>query len=78
MFNRFISKDVIVWYERQLVLPLPSIQGIRMYAPIWVLRQFGRRQTTPPNAYYRIYVFDIGDDTVLEALEMLKEWKKTL
>ncbi|KAH0712594.1 hypothetical protein KY289_008553 [Solanum tuberosum] len=78
MFDRFISKDVIVRGYRQLMLPLPGILGIRPYAPIRVLRQFGRRQTTPPNAYYRIYVFDIGDDRVLEASEMLKEWKKAL
>ncbi|KAK4716200.1 hypothetical protein R3W88_014538 [Solanum pinnatisectum] len=56
MFDRFISKEVIVRGHRQLVLPLPGIRGIRPYAPIRVLRQFGRRQTTPPNAYYRIYV----------------------
>ncbi|KAK4732514.1 hypothetical protein R3W88_025502 [Solanum pinnatisectum] len=76
MFDRFISKEVIVRGHRQLVLPLPGIRGIRPYAPIRVLRQFGRRQTTPPNAYYRIYVFDIGDDRVHEASEMLREWKK--
>ncbi|KAH0696118.1 hypothetical protein KY289_013600 [Solanum tuberosum] len=78
MLDRFISKDVIVRGYRQLVLPLPGIRGIRLYAPIRVLRQFGRRQTTPPNAYYRIYVFHIEDDRVLEASEMLKEWKKAL
>ncbi|KAK4730567.1 hypothetical protein R3W88_023555 [Solanum pinnatisectum] len=78
MFNRFILKDVIVWGHRQLVLPLPGIQGIRLYAPIRVLRQFGRIQTTSPNAYYRIYVFDIGDDRVHEALEMLRKWKKAV
>ncbi|KAK4732886.1 hypothetical protein R3W88_025874 [Solanum pinnatisectum] len=78
MFNRFISKDVIVRGYRQLMLSLSGIQGIRPYAPIRVLRQFGRRQTTPPNAYYRIYVFDIRDDRVLEASKMPKEWKKAL
>ncbi|KAK4734345.1 hypothetical protein R3W88_008606 [Solanum pinnatisectum] len=78
MFDRFISKDVIVRGHRQLVLPLPGIRGIRPYAPIRVLRQFGRTQTTPPNAYYHIYVFDIGDDRVHEASEMLREWKKAV
>ncbi|KAK4723565.1 hypothetical protein R3W88_026344 [Solanum pinnatisectum] len=76
MFNRFISKDIIVRGHRQLVLPLPGIRGIRPYAPIRVLRQFERVQTTPLNAYYRIYVFDIEDDRVHEASEMLREWKK--
>ncbi|KAK4715810.1 hypothetical protein R3W88_014148 [Solanum pinnatisectum] len=52
MFDRFISKDVIVRGHRQLVLPLPGIRGIRPYAPIRVLRQFERIQTTPPKAYY--------------------------
>ncbi|KAK4710383.1 hypothetical protein R3W88_004896 [Solanum pinnatisectum] len=78
MFDRFISKDVIVRGHRQLVLPLLGIRGIRPYAPIRVLRQFGRVQTTPPNVYYRIYVFDIGDDRVHEASEMLREWKKVV
>ncbi|XP_049343488.1 uncharacterized protein LOC125807795 [Solanum verrucosum] len=78
MFDRFISKDAIVRGDRQLVLPLPGIRGIRPYAPIRVLRQFGRRQTTPPEAYYRIYVFDIGDDRVPEASEMLREWKRAV
>ncbi|KAK4706703.1 hypothetical protein R3W88_033742 [Solanum pinnatisectum] len=78
MFDRFISKDVIVRGHRQLVLPLPGIWGIRPYPPIRVLRQFGRIQTTPPNAYYRIYVFDIGDDRVHEASEILREWKKAV
>ncbi|KAK4731505.1 hypothetical protein R3W88_024493 [Solanum pinnatisectum] len=78
MFDHFLSKDVIVRGHRQLVLSLPGIQGIRPYAPIRVLRQFGRIQTTPPNAYYRTYVFDIGDDRVHEASEMLREWKKAV
>ncbi|KAH0647581.1 hypothetical protein KY285_032829 [Solanum tuberosum] len=78
MFDRFISKDAIVRGDRQLVLPLPGIRGIRPYAPIRVLRQFGRRQTTPPEAYYCIYVFDIGDDRVPEASEMLREWKRAV
>ncbi|KAK4722243.1 hypothetical protein R3W88_012476 [Solanum pinnatisectum] len=78
MSDQFISKDVIVRGHRQLVLPLPGIRGIHPYAPIRVLRQFERIQTTPPNVYYRIYVFDIGDDRVHEASEMLREWKKTV
>ncbi|KAK4727284.1 hypothetical protein R3W88_032201 [Solanum pinnatisectum] len=75
MFDRFISKEVIVRGHRQLVL-LRCIE-VSPYAH-QVLRQFGRRQTTPPNAYYRIYVFDIGDDRVHEASEMLREWKKAV
>uniref|UniRef100_M1E1A0 DUF7745 domain-containing protein n=1 Tax=Solanum tuberosum TaxID=4113 RepID=M1E1A0_SOLTU len=78
MFDRFISKDAIVRRDKQLVLPLPGIWGIRPYAPIRVLRQFGRKQTTPLNAYYHIYVCDIGDDRVPEASEMLREWKKAV
>ncbi|KAK4738128.1 hypothetical protein R3W88_001825 [Solanum pinnatisectum] len=78
MFDHFISKDVIVRGHRQLVLSLPGIRGICPYAPIRVLRQFERIQTTPPNAYYRIYVFDIGDDRVHEASEMLRECKKAV
>ncbi|KAH0758449.1 hypothetical protein KY290_021942 [Solanum tuberosum] len=78
MFDRFISKDAIVRGDRQFVLPLPGIRGIRLYAPIRVLRQFRRRQTTPPNAYYRIYVIDFGDDRVHETSEMLREWKKAV
>ncbi|KAH0735450.1 hypothetical protein KY285_011157 [Solanum tuberosum] len=38
MFDCFISKDVIVRGDIQLVLPLPGNQGIRPYAPIRVLR----------------------------------------
>ncbi|KAH0717936.1 hypothetical protein KY285_013967 [Solanum tuberosum] len=76
MFDRFISKDAIVRGDRQLMLPLLGIRSIHPYAPIWVLRQFERRQTTPLEAYYRIYVCDIGDDKVPEASEMLREWKR--
>ncbi|KAK4713125.1 hypothetical protein R3W88_019032 [Solanum pinnatisectum] len=64
MFDRFISKDVIVRGHRQFVLPLPRIRGIRPYAPIRVLRQFERIQTTP--------------QIVHEASEMLREWKKAV
>ncbi|KAH0743549.1 hypothetical protein KY290_031542 [Solanum tuberosum] len=78
MFDQFISKDAIVRGDRQLVLPLLGIQGICLYAPIGVLRQFGRRQTIPPEACYRIYVFDIGDDRVPEASKMLREWKRAM
>ncbi|KAK4724406.1 hypothetical protein R3W88_027185 [Solanum pinnatisectum] len=78
MFDRFISKNVIVRGHRQFVLPLPGIWGIRPYAPIRVLRQFGRIQITPPNAYHCIYVFNIGDDRVHDASEMLREWKKVV
>ena len=78
MLDRFISKDVVVRYYRQLVLPLLGIRGIRPYAPFHVRRQFGRRQTMPPDAYQRIYVFDIGDDKVDYTFEMLREWKRAL
>ncbi|KAK4721860.1 hypothetical protein R3W88_012093 [Solanum pinnatisectum] len=42
------------------------------------LRAERRIQITPPNAYYCIYVFDIGDDRVHEASEMLRKWKKAV
>ncbi|KAK4726792.1 hypothetical protein R3W88_031709 [Solanum pinnatisectum] len=67
MFDRFISKDITVQGHRQLVLSLPGIRGIRPTI-----------QITPPKAYYRIYVFDVGDDRVHEASEMLREWKKAV
>ena len=41
--DRFISKETIVEGRRELVLPLPGIQGIHPYAPFRVLQQFGRR-----------------------------------
>ena len=69
MLDCFISKDVIVGCHRQLVLPLPGIQGIYSYAPFRFLRQFGRKQVTPREAYYHIYVYDIGDNKVDNAKE---------
>ncbi|XP_015086165.1 uncharacterized protein LOC107029295 [Solanum pennellii] len=75
MLDRFISKEVIVESRRQVVLPLPGIRGIRPYAPFRVLRQFGKRQTVPKEAYYGTYVYDIGDDRVHDASEMFREWK---
>ena len=61
MLDRFISKEVVVESRRQIVLPLPGIQGILPYAPFRVLRQFGRRQTVPKKAYFGSYVYDIGE-----------------
>ena len=75
MLDRFISKEVVVEGRRCVVLPLPGIRGIRPYAPFRVLRQFGRRQTVPREAYYGAYVYDIGDDRVDDATEMFREWK---
>ena len=34
-------------------------------------------QTTPQEAYYGTYVYDIGDDILHDALKMLREWKGT-
>ena len=75
MLDRFISKEVVVESRRCVVLPLPGIRGIRPYAPFRVLRQFGRRQTVPREAYYGAYAYNIGDDRVHDASEMLREWK---
>ena len=75
MLDRFISKEVVVESRRQIVLPLPGIQGILPYAPFRVLRQFGRRQTVPKEAYCDAYVYDIKDDRVHDAFEIFKEWK---
>ena len=57
------------------ILPLPGIRGIHPYAPFWVLRQFGTKQTMHREEYYGAYVYDIGDDRVHDASEMLREWK---
>lgn len=62
MFDRYISKDVIVRGCRQLVIPLPCIQGIFHYAPFRTIIQFARKQITPLEGYYRVYVYDIWDD----------------
>lgn len=75
MLDLFIFKEVVIEGRRQLVITLLGIQGIHPYAPFRVLRQFGRIQTTPREAYYGTYVFDIGNDLVHEASEMLREWK---
>ena len=52
-----------------------GIRGILPYAPFRVLRQFGRRQTVPKEAYYGAYVYDIRDDRVHDTSEMFREWK---
>ena len=75
MLDHFISNEVIVESRRQVMLPLPGIRGIHPYAPFRVLRQFGRRQIVPKEAYYGAYVYDIGDDRVHNATLMFKEWK---
>ena len=76
MLDHFISKEVIVESRRQVVLPLPGIRGIHPYAPFRDLRQFGRRQIVPKEAYYGAYAYDIGDDRVHDAYEMFREWKR--
>ena len=75
MLDRFISKEAVVESLRQILLPLSGIQRILPYAPFRVLRQFGRRQTVPKEAYYGAYVYDIGDDRVHDTSEMFREWK---
>ena len=57
------------------MLPLLGIRRIRPYASFRVLRQFGRKQTVPREEYYGACVYDIRDDRVDDALEMLREWK---
>ena len=73
MLDRFISKEVVVESRRCVVLPLPGIREILPYASFRVLRQFGRKQTVPREAYYGAYVYDIGDDRVDDASEMVRE-----
>ncbi|XP_027768042.1 uncharacterized protein LOC114074357 [Solanum pennellii] len=75
MLDCFISKELVMESRRYVVLPLPGIQGILPYAPFRVLRQFGRKQTVPREAYYGAYVYDIGDDRVHDASEMFRELK---
>ena len=75
MLDPFISKEVVVEGRKQFVIPLPRIRGIRPYALFQVLRQFRRMQTTPREVYYGAYVYDIGDDKVHEASEMMRGWK---
>ena len=77
MLDRFISKEVIVESPRHVVLPLLGIRGIHPYAPFRVLQQFERKQTMPREAYYGAYVYDIGDDRVHDASEMLRKLKNT-
>ena len=61
--------------RRYVVIPLPGIRRIHPYALFWVLRQFGRKQTMPREAYYGTYVYDIEDDRVHDASKMSREWK---
>ena len=75
MFDRFISKEVILESRRQIVIPLPGIRGILPYATFRVSWQFKRRQTVSKEAYYDTYVYDTGDDRVHDASEMFREWK---
>ena len=56
-------------------VPSTRHSGILPYAPFRVLPQFGRKHTVPREAYYGAYVYDIGDDRVHDASEMLREWK---